>query len=222
MAVRYKPVKKARLFTKKIRYDDIDWNSWPDVLRRFEQQLHWWYVNPIKQLRKRSAHNGFAVVALACVLIDAMSQYCAGIEQSSGPQFKAFVRTRLPSHGGAFPAPIRVWDAKGKEHKAIDLADVLWNGFRCGILHEAHAPLYGRLWGVPGVFEFAAGGFCTYVDTGSPCPTVNLNPGPFADEVIGAFNTFIRDLKRPNSQLRAPFRTKFLVSYGIDIGKEPV
>ena len=42
MPIRYKPVKKGRLFTKKIRYDEIDWNSWPDVIRRFEQQLYWW------------------------------------------------------------------------------------------------------------------------------------------------------------------------------------
>jgi hypothetical protein len=222
MATRYKPVKKARLVTKKIRYDEIDWNSWSDVIRRFEQQLHWWYVNPIKQLRKRSGHNGFAVVALGCVMIDAMSQYWAGIEQSSGNAFKDFVRSKLPSHGAKFPATIRVWDEKaGKERQAVDFADVLWNAFRCGILHEAHVPLYGRLWGVPSVFEFVPGGLCTYADTGAPCPTVNLNPGPFADEVIAAFNRFIRDLKCADPQLRAHFRKKFLVSYGIDIGKEP-
>ena len=150
-----------------------------------------------------------------------MSQYWAGVEQGSGKAFKDFVRSRLHSHGGKFPAPIRVWNEKtGKEHRAVDLAEVLWNGFRCGILHEAHVPLYGRLWGVPGVFDSSPAGLCTYADTGAPCPTVNLNPGPFADEVIGAFKTFIRDLKRPDAQLRAHFRKKFLVSYGIDIGNE--
>jgi hypothetical protein len=159
MAVRYKPIKQARLFTKKTRYDQIDWNSWPDVIKRFEQQLRWWYVTPITQLRKRSAHNGFAVVALACVLLDAISQYAAGIEQSDGRAFKDFVRTRLPSHGGKLPVPIRVWDERnGRERQAADFADVLWSGFRCGILHEAHVSLYGRLWGVPALFEFASGG----------------------------------------------------------------
>jgi hypothetical protein len=50
---------------------------------------------------------------------------------------------------------------------------------------------------------------------------VNLNPGSFADEVIGAFEVFIRDLRRSNSRERANFRKKFLVSYVIDIGSEP-
>lgn len=223
MPIRYKPIKSARLFTKKIRYDEIDWNNWPAVIRRFEQQLYWWYVNPIKRLRKSSAHNGFAVVALGCVLLDAMSQYCAGIEQSSGQAFKEFVRARLPSHKGKFSVPIRVWDERnGRERQAVDFADVLWNGFRCGILHEAHVPMYGRLWGVASVFEFNVRGYATYEDTGAPCPTVNLNPGPFADEVIDTFERFIDDLKHPSAQLRTNFRKKFLVSYGIDIGNEPV
>jgi hypothetical protein len=223
MPIRYKPIKNARLFTKKIRYDQIDWNNWPTVIRRFKQQLYWWYVNPIKRLRKSSAHNGFAVVALGCVLLDAMSQYRAGIEQSTGRAFKEFVRTNLPSDGGRFPVPIRIWDEKqGRERQAVDFADVLWSGFRCGILHEAHVPLYGRLWGIPSVFDFNGRGFATYADTGAPCPTVNLNPGQFADEVIAAFDKFIADLKHPNAQLRAAFRKKFLISYGIDIGNDPV
>jgi hypothetical protein len=49
-------------------------------------------------------------------------------------------------------------------------------------------------------------GFCTYADSGAPCPTVNVNPGPFADEVIGAFKHFIHDLKHPNARPRANFR----------------
>jgi hypothetical protein len=221
MPVRYKPVKKARLFTKNVWYHQIHWNDWSDVIRRFEQQIHWWYVTPIKHLRKKTPHNGFAVVALSCVLVDALSQYHAGIERSTGRAFKEFVRKRLPSHGGKFPTPIRVWDeTKGKELQAVDFADVLWNGFRCGILHEAHVLLYGRLDAVPGVFELAPAGYTTYADTGQPCPTVNLNPGPFADEVIAAFKTFIKELKPTNSPLRANFKKKFLVSYGIDIGNE--
>lgn len=221
MSVRYKPVKKARLFTKSVWYHQINWNSWPDVIRRFEQQIRWWYVTPISHLRKKTPHNGFAVVALSCVLVDALSQYHAGIEQSDGEEFRKFVRLRLPSGGGKLPASIRVWNEKtGKERQAVDFADVLWSAFRCGILHEAHVPLYGRLDAVPGVFALAPAGFTTYADSGKPCPTVNLNPGPFADEVVAAFRTFIGELKRPNSKLRANFRKKFLVSYGIDIGNE--
>ena len=78
------------------------------------------------------------------MLLDAISQYRAGIEQSSGKAFKEFVRARLPSQGARFPTPIRVWDErKRRELQAVDFADVLWNGFRCGILHEAHVHCTG-------------------------------------------------------------------------------
>jgi hypothetical protein len=72
------------------------------------------------------------------------------------------------------------------------------------------------------MYDFHASGFATYDDTGAPCPTINLNPGPFSDEVIAAFLTYIADLNNPaNTALRANFKKKFLVSYGIDIGAEP-
>jgi hypothetical protein len=223
MPRRYKPIKTARLFTKSVGYHEIDWNDWPDVIRRFKQQLHWWYISPLRYLKRRKSHSGFTVVALGCVLIDTLSQYCAGIEQSSGDKFREFVRAKLPSSGGPFSTPIRTWNLHGTEVSAKDFADVLWFGYRCGILHEAHAPLYGRLWGVKGLFEYVASGYTVYADTGLPCPTLNLNPGVFADEVIATFNAYIREIKNPaNVALRANFKRKFIVSYGIDIGTEPV
>lgn len=132
---RYKPLKTARLFTKNKRYSEIDWNDWKDVVRRFEQQMRWWYVTPITHLRSKSAHNGFAVVALCCVLVDAMSQYEAGVAQSSGAVFKGFVRRRLAHLCTSFPVPIRTWNEKhGSQTSAGDFADVLWSGYRCGKL----------------------------------------------------------------------------------------
>ncbi len=224
MASRYKPVKASRHFTRRIRYDQIDWNDRAEVVRRFEQQLRWWYVKPLERLCRQSGHNGFAVVALGCVLLDTLSQYHAGSTQSSGGTFRNFIRNKLPHLcNPPFPQPIRIWNEKTRnEGTAIDFADVLWNGFRCGILHEAHAPLYARLWGVSGVYEFVASGFATYADTGQPCPTVSVNPHNFANEVLALFRTFIADLRNPaNTALWRNFKRKFLLSYGIDIGNEP-
>lgn len=75
--------------------------------------------------RKKTPHNGFAVVALSSVLLDALSQYNAGIEQSDGEELRKFVRLRLPSGTGKLPASIRLWNEKsGKERQANDLANV--------------------------------------------------------------------------------------------------
>lgn len=224
MPVRYKPVKKNRLFTREVWYHEIDWNNWAEVIGRFEEQLRQWYVTPIEQLLESSPHNAFAAVALCCILVDALSQYEAGIERSDGPVFMDFVRRHLPSHGARFSSSIRMWNEtkkKNQEYQAHDFAEVLWNGFRCGILHEAHAPLYGRLWGQNALFEFKTDGYCTYADTDKPCPTVNLNPQLFANEVIAAFEKFIGDLKGADLKRRAQFKKKFLVSYGIHIENEP-
>ena len=222
MPVRYKPVKKARLFTKNVWYTrstgTTGLTSSDDSSSRFTGGMS--RPSNISGRRPRITASPSSLCPASWSTRSASTH--AGIERSTGRAFKEFVRKRLPSHGGKFSTPIRVWDetTKSKELQAVDFADVLWNGFRCGILHEAHVLLYGRLDAVPGVFELAPAGYTTYADTGQPCPTVNLNPGPFADEVIAAFKTFIKELKPTNSPLRANFRKKFRVSYGIDIGNE--
>jgi hypothetical protein len=223
MPRRYKPNKHNRLFTKSPRFDQVDWNDWDDVIRRFEQQLRWWYVSPIQRLKK-TAHSGFPVVGLSCLLIDTLSQYEHGLDSSNGKTFCSFVRNRMRKWCTPFPIPIRIWNEKMRpptESPAKDFADVLWSGFRCGIMHEAHAPLYCRLWGTTGLFEFSANGYATYDDTGKDCPVVSLNPKILADEVCAIFKQFLREVKKPaNVTLRSNFHKKFLVSYGIDIGNE--
>src|SRR6266496_2718372 len=126
MPRRYKPVKSVRLFTKTVGYHQIDWNDWDDVIPRFRQRLLWWYVRPIQSL-KRHNHRGFPVVALSCLLLDALSQYEHGLDMSDGRTFKSFVRKRMSKWCVAFATPIRVWNERtGKETKAVDFADVLW------------------------------------------------------------------------------------------------
>lgn len=106
--------------------------------------------------------------------------------------------------------------------RARDLADVLWNGFRCGILHEAHAPLYCAVWGGRKLFTFSSSGGATYDDTGKHCPVITLNPKMFADEVCVIVQRFLKKLRNPaNTALRANFRKEFLSSYGVEIENEP-
>ena len=222
LPVRYKPVKAARLFTRTVSYDAINWNDWNEVSRRFQQQLRWWYVTPIRHLRNRAPHSAFVQTALCCVLIDTLSQYDAGTN-SSGSTFKSYVRSKLPHLCVPFPTPIRTWDEKrNRETSAKDFADVLWHGFRCGILHEAHMPLYGRIWGIPTVHQFVPAGFTTYADTGHDCPTIQLHPAKLVDEVEILFREFFADLRNPGNVIfRQNFASKFHSSYGIDIGNEP-
>lgn len=50
---------------------------------------------------------------------------------------------------------------------------------------------------------------------------MNLNPRLFVDEVLAAFEAFISTLKAADPKRCANFKAKFLVSYGIDTGREP-
>lgn len=223
MPRRYKPVKTKRLFTKNVYFNEIKWNNWNEVISRFEQQLRWWYVSPIQFLSKHKDHAGFPVVALCCLLLDTLSQYEYGLESSDSRAFRKFVRTWMNKWCTPFKSSIRIWDERRKkELQANDFADVLWSGFRCGILHESHGPLYCRLWETADLFEYAENGYATYADTGADCPVVSLNPGVFANEACEIFHRVIKRLKNPtNVGLHANFKKKFLVSYGIDIGNEP-
>jgi hypothetical protein len=126
--------------------------------------------------------------------------------------------------------PVSIWhfDHKfyptGKEMRAF--AEVLWNGFRCGILQQAHAPLYCGI--VPGksppVVEatnharYAAG--ATTSLAGRDCPVVVICPEHLFDEVMAFFTGYLRDLKDKSTQhdpLRTSFKAKFADSFGIDL-----
>src|SRR3954453_8737556 len=61
--------------------------------------------------------------------------------------FKDFLKETIPPFDTQLPQPIDYTDPRGKPDQLKTYADVLYVGFRCGILHECHVPLFGGLAG---------------------------------------------------------------------------
>jgi len=227
----YKPVETARAFRIGKPYYKIDWNNFREVLNEFHGRIDDWYIKPAKELGKNGDF-AFPVMAIDCMLIDTLSQYYYGAGQSpnekessfpssSRSKFKDFLKERLPQLTGPLPTPIQQ-PPMGKKKTGDPLnnfEDVLYSGFRCGILHQSHIPLYGVIYGIPTALEFRANGATTYAD-GKDCPTVICFPQKLLDELETAFIKYLDDLWDANpafDDLRRRFKAKFEDSFGVTI-----
>ena len=214
----YTPVMESRYFRRGVKYDKINWKDFSDVVQNFETRMEDWYIKPGAALRRQSWDNSFALMGIICMLIDALSQYEAGHIRSSQETFKGYVQRRLPELGQSLPIPVK---QPGAGTPLQTFADVLYVGFRCGIVHEAHVALYGGLAGLGGKLCDIDTDICTKYEDGKTCPMVRMDPTAMFPELRGVFHTYIRELLNParaNNQLRQKFKRKFKSSFGIDLG----
>lgn len=215
----YEAVQANRYFDKDRRYSEIDWTKLDQIVDAFQKRIQDWYLNPAKELSK-NGHFAFSVMALNCLLIDTLSQFAFGKDSSEASTFKKFIRDKLPEYSAPLATAIKHKDGK-KEETLGDIADVLYHGFRCGILHQAHITLYGLI--NPGAAEPVlqqSAGYTKYKDSGADCPSVVINPLKLLEDVSQAFEAYVRDLKNRDPQhdlLRENFKGKFSKSFGVDI-----
>ena len=214
----YQPVQDQRLFKPGVLYSQIDWTSFQTIVSEFDSRIREWYLNPAKTLQCISGHYAFPVMALACLLTDTLSQFHSGETQSRGDTFKNFVRQQFPEFAQLLPTPI---NRPGNPNPPTftDFADVLYHGFRCGILHEAHITPYGVLSGQNTILSCVPAGLTRY-QSGADCPTVVIYPKLFLDALEAFLATYVSQLLNTDAAfvgLRTNFKTKFTASFGIDI-----
>jgi hypothetical protein len=208
-----------RYFSKEVRYSQIDWSSLQSIIRAYRQRIYDWYLDPARELAK-NVHFAFSVMALNCLLIDTLSQFVSGTDSSTAKAFKQFIRERLPDrYSSRLEIPIAHND--GKKATLVDIADVIYHGFRCGILHQAHITPYGGV--DPGTDEAVRSGLfglLRYKATGAECPSVILNPLILLNDLQEAFDVYLEELndrRGNNDRLRENFKAKFSGSFGVDI-----
>lgn len=209
-----------RYFSKEVRYSQIDWSSLQSIILAYRQRIYDWYLDPARELAK-NVHFAFSVMALNCLLIDTLSQFVSGTDSSTARAFKQFIHEKLPDrYSSRLETPITHDDGK-KKTTLMDIADVIYHGFRCGILHQAHITPYGGV--DPGTDEavrYGLFGLLRYKADGAECPSVILNPLILLDDLQGAFDSYIDELndrRGHNDRLRENFKAKFSGSFGVDI-----
>lgn len=215
-----KAAQANRFFSKEVLYSQIDRSDLGQIVDAYRQRIHDWYLNPAKELAK-NVHFAFSVMALNCLLIDTLSQFMAGIDSSSKNEFKNLIRNKLPDiYSSKIDPPIRHQDGTRKED-LCDIADVLYHGFRCGILHQAHIPPYGGVApGANNAIQQTTSGLVKYKDSGADCPSVIVNPLMLLEDLEKVFEIYLRDLSERDpktAELRENFKRKFSTSFGIDV-----
>ena len=215
----YRPVQTNRFFTKTDRYSDIDWSNFVEVVTAFETRINNWYLDPATHLANATGHYAFSIMAINCLLIDTFSQFSAGKLSSSAVTFKTFINQNLPNFNSTLTSTISHDDHKMRTTLST-VSDVIYHGFRCGILHQAHIPLYGCIDPGCATFQESATGLTIYSVSGSDCPTISINPLRLLDDLKTYFAGYIQNLKGKNPQfnaLRANFKVKFTDSFGVPV-----
>ncbi len=230
----YQPVKNERFFSIGKKYDAIDWTDFPKIVHAFKSRINEWYIGPAEELRKAWDYS-FALMAINCLLIDALSQFHYGKTTSSRGTFKKYVRKKLPAFRETLPQKIQERPTRRNRRKAAatkpklkpqkpqyfkDFADILYHCFRCGILHEAHIAGCGGLAGLNGKMFDVDPVVCTLYRDDSACPTIRMDPTVIFDEVKNLFHSYVANLLDPNPKFnprRKKFKRKFTDCIGIDI-----
>lgn len=215
----YEPVQANRYFTKTDRYSAIDWFDFDAVVTAFEARINNWYLEPATELANATGHFAFSIMAINCLLIDTFSQFAAGQLGSSAGTFKSFISNNLPNFSADLTDTIS-HDDHNRQTTLATVADVVYHAFRCGILHQAHIPLYGGIDPGGAPFQEAASGLTTYSVDGSACPTVSINPLLLLDDLKTYFAGYIHNLKNNDTQfdtLRTNFKVKFTDSFGVSV-----
>ena len=88
----YEPIQNARAFRRGKPYDQVKWNDFREVINEFHGRIDDWYILPTKELIKHTegGHFVFPVMAINCLLIDALSQYYYGADKSPNEQSSSF------------------------------------------------------------------------------------------------------------------------------------
>lgn len=216
----YEVVQSNRYFDKDRLYSQIDWSKLSDVIDAFQKMICDWYLNPAKELAK-NGHFAFSVMAINCLLIDTLSQFVNGVNASRRDLFKQFIRDKLPTYSLVLTNSIQHNDGTRNDVILNDVADVLYHGFRCGILHQAHITPYGLVDpGADSPVRQETAGYVKYKNSGSDCPSVVINPLKLLEDLTQVFEQYLRELKDPNptyNPLRNKFKRKFSESFGVDV-----
>lgn len=230
----YQPVRDQRFFSAGKKYDAINWNDFRQVVEAFRTRIDDWYIKPAEQLRAASWDHAFAVMAIDCLLIDALSQFHYGEFSSSRTLFRKYARKKIAGMRDKLPEAVAIRPerrpnraAPAAPRKPAKLkylktyADALYFAFRCGILHEAHIAGCGGVAGLKGVLADIDTDICTLYRDGSPCPTIRMDPMALLDELKHLFAQYVADLLNPDPRFnprRKKFKRKFTNCIGIDVG----
>jgi hypothetical protein len=111
-----------------ITSSSLDWETAVDI---FKDRIQGRYLNQIDLLSCDINANGFAIMALNCLLIEALYQFEHGLKETKG------------SNKEKYAGYLKTMDAASFNTGTV--AEDFYTNIRCGILHSAQAKAESRL-----------------------------------------------------------------------------
>ena len=170
-------------FTRLNLQPEISYENWNQAVNIFNDRINGRFINPINTLRDQASENGFAIMAIDCLLIDTFYQFENGLDNNAKNNKKNYSTFLHETFSNLFPTKAK--------------AEEFYTRIRCGILHSAQTKEKGIL----------------TTDRQSPIEFQNgvlyVSVEGFTDCLIQYFNEYKRKLlNADNQELRANFITK--------------
>jgi len=204
-----------KAFAKDTHYKHLDSYDFTDVVKAFDRRIKYWYFYHAKELVPKQ-HQGFAIVVIVSVIIDLLSQFIYGTQESSARIYKCFLRKYIPEFRKKIKPPLKsyrhVHDNGWKMELIKDFADAFYHAVRCGVVHSAMILDYA---GIAGEDEVPKGRVICCNPWGDGKREVAVNPFVLLERAEQAFDQYIEKLQNPaNKSLRQKFAKKFYRSFG--------
>jgi len=174
------------------QYTDDDWrklsfsteDEWRKAIDIFEDRVRGRFLEPISCI-KGCTHAGFAVLALDCLLIETLQQFCEGVPGTPSRQSKTFFVRFLT-------------ETSFDRYFDKEMAEKFYKQIRCGILHQAEVEGNSRV--------LIKGDLVKYTDDGKG---LVINRKLFHKQLVREFEDYVARLREPsNQELRKRFRKK--------------
>lgn len=163
--------------------------NWDEALEIFEDRIRGRYLNLIERLIKRNELliDGFAIMALNCLLIETLLQFKHGWDETPhGINKKSYSDFLLEE----FP---HIFDKR-------KLADTFYSDIRCGILHSAQTKGKSKL--------TVGKDYVVTLRKAANKEYIKVDVNKITLEVIEYYNKYTQMIRNDRSELRENFRKK--------------
>jgi len=200
-----------------IKHSELNQQSFEKIVGCFEARITSWYFNLAKELSKDTQSN-FMVMGTCCILIDLFSQYFYGRLFSSQKYFIKFIDDYLGKYNKAINPPINTLISYKNDIpqkcKIKTVAQGLFVGFRCGIVHSARILEFGRINRNDQVNAITV---LPWNEGGKSGVEIQINPLLLLNELEVIFRSYIQKLKNNDPNTVKHFKKKFAFEYGTAI-----
>lgn len=207
--------KKA--FAPGVTHEIVRYASYAEIVDIFDRRVSKWYFDAANSFKTKLSDYNFPIAIFCCVIIDLLSQHIFGRPRSSEKIFKAFCQKYLKKYNHKIVPPIKSCkfeNGKWIKVEVQEVADALYHGFRCGLVHSGRVYEYGR---INENFPSEIIKIEPWGKDKDKTREINVHTTGLLSILEKVFRQYIEDLKANQQPLKRNFIKKMHFEYGLDL-----